>query len=152
VPIKVACELTVKLCFSSQFSLLFVSSFRVEMKFLIIFVLCFAGSFCCDEESFDGTFDEPITRQFEARRDMRFLVFTRFNPTIGQQVELNDIASVHNSNYNSKRQTRFIIHGFQSNASSEVNTVITAAYLRNDDFNVIVADWGVGANTVRDWW
>jgi hypothetical protein len=121
------------------------------MKFLIILVLFFASSFCYDEESFDGTFDEPITRQFEAHRDMRFLVFTRFNPTIGQQVELNDIASVRTSNFDSKRQTRFIIHGFQSNASSEVNTVITAAYLRNDDFNVIVVDWSLGANTVRDW-
>lgn len=112
------------------------------------FIIAFAFFAIFSVESFDSSLNESISQYFEAHRDVRFLLFTRFNPSIGQQVRLNDIASVRMSNFKAQRPTRFIIHGFQSDSSSDVNIVLTAAYLRSYDVNVVVVDWGLGANTV----
>lgn len=54
-----------------------------------------------------------ISPTFDVGRDTRFLVFTRFNPTIGQQVWPNDMASVERSNFSPSRPTRVLIHGWQ---------------------------------------
>lgn len=72
---------------------------------------------------------------FDAAQDTRFLVFTRFNPTMGQVVGLNDMDSVRSSNWDASRPSRFIIHGQLANAESDVNIVLTAAYLSSDDVN-----------------
>lgn len=117
------------------------------MKFLIIFTLILSVTFASPASS-DGL-NQEIAPQFEALRDVRFLVFTRFNPTIGQQVLFGDMNSLRASNYDANRPTRFVIHGFQSDSTSDVNIVITAAYLRSYDVNVIVVDWGLGANTIN---
>lgn len=60
-------------------------------------------------------FDEvqEISPTFDVFRDTRFLVFTRFNPTIGQQVSVNDMGTVAASHFSSARPTRFLIHGWQ---------------------------------------
>lgn len=42
---------------------------------------------------------------------------------------------------------RFIIHGWNNNGGSAVNTRIRTAYLNRGAFNVIVVDWGAGAQT-----
>lgn len=118
------------------------------MEFIIVFVLLFAVAVSYDLKGYEIKSSESISQHFEAQRDVRFLVFTHLNPSFGQQLRLNDIASVRASNYDARRPTRFIIHGFQSDSSSDVNVVITAAYLRSHDVNVVVVDWGLGANTV----
>lgn len=116
------------------------------MEILIVFAIFLVGA-----QALPPTQNESveITPSFEALRDVRFLVFTRFNPVHGQQVLFNDLSSISASLYNPSRPTRFIIHGFQSDASSDINIVITAAYLRSYDVNVIVVDWGLGANTIN---
>jgi pancreatic triacylglycerol lipase len=86
---------------------------------------------------------------FNAERDVRFLVFTRFNPTVGQQIDFRDIASLRRTRFIGRNPTRVIIHGFQNDASSEVNILLTAAFLRRDDVNVIVVDWSAGAGTLN---
>lgn len=77
---------------------------------------------------------------FNAERDTRFLLFSRLNPTIGQQLIFRDLTSLRNSNYNGDLPTRVIIHGFQSDDTSDVNVLLTAAYLRNSAVNVIVGE------------
>jgi pancreatic triacylglycerol lipase len=86
---------------------------------------------------------------FDAARDTRFLLFTRFNPTIGQLVSLDDMSTVRGSNWDAARPTRVIIHGQFGDAEAELNTLLTAAFLASSDVNVVVVDWGVGANTVN---
>jgi len=93
--------------------------------------------------------EEEIYPMFDAFRDTRFLVFTRFNPTIGQEVRLGDLNTIRNSNFSPERPTRILIHGWQSNINDDVNILPTAAYLRNYDVNVIVIDWSIGANTIN---
>lgn len=92
---------------------------------------------------------EEIAPMFDALRDTRFLVFTRFNPTVGQVVSVSDMATVLASNWDSSRPTRLIIHGQLSDAQSELNIVLTAAFLSSSDVNVVVLDWGAGANTIN---
>lgn len=50
---------------------------------------------------------------FNAAADTRFLVFTRFNPTIGQPIAANNIGSVSGTHFSSARPTRILIHGWQ---------------------------------------
>ena len=86
---------------------------------------------------------------FNADRDVFFLLFTRRNPLVGQRIGF-DAAAIRNTNWNTAAPgTRFIIHGFNNDNQSPVSTMITAAYLRRSDFNVVVVDWGVGANTIN---
>lgn len=86
-----------------------------------------------------NTAPEPVPEiAFNAERDVRFLLFTRFNPTIGQQLIFRDLNSLGNSNYNAYRPTRVLVHGFQSDATADVNILGAAAYLRHSDVNVIV--------------
>lgn len=93
---------------------------------------------------------EDISPSFEAFRDTRFLIFTRANPLVGQPVNAwNDMAAVRASNWLASRPTRMIIHGQLANPQSDVNIVLTAAYLANGDVNVIVVDWSDGADTVN---
>jgi pancreatic triacylglycerol lipase len=86
---------------------------------------------------------------FNAERDVRFLVFTRSNPTAGQPLLFRNLVSLQSTRYNGRNPTRVIIHGFQNDASSEVNILLTAAFLRNADVNVIVVDWSAGAGTIN---
>lgn len=81
---------------------------------------------------------QEIQPSFNARTDVRFLVFTPANRLVGQEALLGNIASLRATNYDSSRPTRVIIHGFQNDATSEVNILITEAYLRSFNFNVIV--------------
>ncbi|CAO1437164.1 unnamed protein product [Diamesa hyperborea] len=86
---------------------------------------------------------------FNADNDVFFLLFTRRNPLVGQKIGF-DAAAIRNTNWNTAAPgTRFIIHGFNNDNRSPVNTMITAAYLRRNDMNVVVVDWGRGANTIN---
>ncbi|EDS41790.1 lipase [Culex quinquefasciatus] len=70
---------------------------------------------------------EPL---FNPATDTIFRLFTRNN---------------RNAGHNPGRQTRFIIHGWNNNGESPVNVNIRNAYLDRADMNVIVVDWGAGA-------
>lgn len=108
------------------------------MKLVVGLILSILAVFASSDENIV----QEIAPQFEAFRDTRFWVFTRFNPTVAQVVDLNDMSSVKNSNYDASRPTRVIIHGQLSDGNSELNIVLTAAYLAAADLNVVVVDWG----------
>jgi len=91
-----------------------------------------------EEQAFDPFFNPPA--------DIRFLLFTRSNPTVGQLIRFDDMNSVASSHFSSTRPTKFIAHGWQSNANTAVNIMTRDAYLRTFDVNVIVVDWSVGAS------
>lgn len=111
--------------------------------FIIVCALALSAALPVDDKSLaarakvevDYGEAEPF---FNAEQDVRFLLFTRFNPTIGQQILFRDLDSVRNSHFNGELPTRVIIHGFQSDSNSDVNILLTAAFLRNSDVNVIV--------------
>lgn len=57
--------------------------------------------------------EQEISPAFNVLLDTRFLLFTRFNPTIAQELRFSDINSVHASNFSPSRPTRILIHGWQ---------------------------------------
>ncbi|XP_001845805.2 pancreatic lipase-related protein 2 [Culex quinquefasciatus] len=86
---------------------------------------------------------------FIPAQDTIFRLYTRSNPLAPQVLVLNNPASVTASDFNPARPTRFIIHGWNNDGFSEVNTILTNAWLTRGDFNVITVDWGVGAQTAN---
>jgi pancreatic triacylglycerol lipase len=88
--------------------------------------------------------ESELTPAFNPEADIVFLLFTRSNPTSGQRIILNNVASVRNSNFNPSHPTRFLVHGWGGNAGSTVNGA-RDDFLRFGNFNVVVVNWGVGA-------
>lgn len=89
---------------------------------------------------------EPEGR-FTAESDIVFLVFTRQNPTVGQIIQLENLDSLLSTNFNPANPTRFLIHGWNGGANAGSNNAPRNAYLEVGEFNVIVVDWGAGANS-----
>lgn len=93
--------------------------------------------------------DQEPEKRFTAATDTIFRLYTRSNPTSPQVLGLSNVASLTSSNFNPAHPTRFIIHGWNNDGFSEVNTLLTNAWLTRGDFNVITVDWGVGAITMN---
>lgn len=70
----------------------------------------------------------------------------RQNPNNRQILVNGNINSVRNSNYQANRPTKVIVHGWNNNGNSNMNPLITSAFLAVQDVNVIVVDWGGVAN------
>lgn len=81
-------------------------------------------------------YEVEIAPMFNADNDVFFLLFTPRNPTVGQRITFN-VNGIRNSQFNSGAPTRFIIHGWNNDNDSPVNRLITAAYLRRGEFNVV---------------
>ena len=143
---------------------------NVAMKLLILFVLCY-GAFAIPIKNDEEVGQEHVPRFalvpdtegrmymadlnaelpesfFNAENDVFFILFTPENQSVGQRIGLN-ADQIRNSNFVASRPTRFIIHGWNGGAGSILNSNIGSAYHRNGNFNVIVVDWGLGANTIN---
>lgn len=79
---------------------------------------------------------EDVEPRFNPETDVRFMLFTRNNPTTGQQLT-NSADVIRGSNFNAAWPVRVLIHGWNSGLSSGVNTRPTASYLQIGNFNVI---------------
>ncbi|XP_076289802.1 pancreatic triacylglycerol lipase-like [Lasioglossum baleicum] len=88
------------------------------------------------------TYDES---EEQTRKDLHnrvfFYLYTKANPTNHQQLHLNDLNSLRRSNFNAKRPTKFITHGWINSAYSDAFRLIRDAYLKQGDFNIIAIDW-----------
>ncbi|XP_055859355.1 phospholipase A1 VesT1.02-like [Episyrphus balteatus] len=80
---------------------------------------------------------------------VEFYLYTRNNPDEPDQLLLDDVDSLKNSNFNKKHPTRFIIHGWQNDYKSDVNTITRDALLTTGDYNVISVNWSNKANKLN---
>jgi Lipase len=78
------------------------------MKFVVVLLACVIAAVASPLVK-----EEEAAPFFNVSVDTRFLLFTRFNPTIAQRVIFNDMSTVANSNFDASRPTRFLIHGWQ---------------------------------------
>ncbi|CAD6230544.1 GSCOCG00006812001-RA-CDS [Cotesia congregata] len=76
------------------------------------------------------------------------IIYTREDPTKGQVIVVSKIKSVELINFNPKRKTKFIIHGFNSSPHVPWAKDMKNELLQHDDFNVIVVDWTGGSSII----
>lgn len=88
---------------------------------------------------------EEVETAFNPQQDVIFLLFTRLNPLQPQRIVLNNAATLANSNFNAAHPTRYLIHGWNGHDDTAMNNQARPALLQRGNFNVIVVDWGLGA-------
>lgn len=72
---------------------------------------------------------------------MNFYLFTRSNPNNGYLIKGTDYQSVANSNFDPRKKSLFISHGWNNNYQSNVIRYIRPAALAAADLNIFVIDW-----------
>lgn len=80
--------------------------------------------------------EDAVEPAFVPANDVIFTLFTRLNPTVGQVINLNNEASIRNSNFNPAHPTRVTIHGWLGQAGDPINVNVNAAYFRHGEYNV----------------
>nr|CAD7586062.1 unnamed protein product [Timema genevievae] len=78
-----------------------------------------------------------------AESDVTFLLYTRQNPSNPTTIQTGVASSL--GNFNANRQTKFVIHGWNSNGNS-MATVRNGYVNSGLDLNIIVVDWQGPAN------
>lgn len=138
------------------------------MKFLAVALLCLTAvvalpldNTILDQTNEDGWFVPLVNGTFkwmtkaEADKEVRheemgrkakpvkveFYLYTAQNPDEAQKIDLENVDSLKSSNFNKKNPTRFIIHGWQNNYKSDINTVTRDSILATGDHNVICVNW-----------
>ncbi|CAH2050166.1 unnamed protein product, partial [Iphiclides podalirius] len=84
--------------------------------------------------------DEDVLRKPTGVNNQYWL-YTRSNPDTAQNITHGDEDSIRNSFYNGSKALAVTVHGWISNGNSDMNTLITSAFLDVLDTNVIVVDW-----------
>ena len=90
---------------------------------------------------------QSIEPMFNAETDVFFVLYTQSNRN-GVRIGMNADA-IRATTYNVAHPTRFLIHGWSNDQTATVNVLCIEAYLRRGNFNLIVVDWGAGAQTIN---
>ncbi|XP_055844343.1 phospholipase A1-like [Episyrphus balteatus] len=80
---------------------------------------------------------------------VKFYLYTQKNPDDPQEIFIGNETSLSESNFNSNDETRFIIHGWQNDFTSDVNVEVRSALLDVMDCNVISVDWSQKAISIN---
>lgn len=92
---------------------------------------------------------QPIDPQFDAARDVRILLQTRQNRNNPQVIQFRDLQSVQSSHFDRTKPLRVLIHGWFGDDTTDLNIFTSAELLNYYDFNVVLLDWGAGAQTIN---
>lgn len=86
---------------------------------------------------------------FSVESDVQFQLFTPLNPTESQILQLNNLSSVQNSNFNINNPTRVLIHGW--NSEGLLTPRFADAYFGRSfhEVNFIAVNWQKGSDTVN---
>jgi hypothetical protein len=63
--------------------------------------------------------------------------YFRANPTNGQPLEINNIASIAESSFYAAKTTVFLAHGWRGDGDNDMNTMLTAGILTNLNFLIL---------------
>lgn len=94
-----------------------------------------------------GLFTGPES-YYNAAKSVKFWLYTKKEPK-RRQILLEDLESIKSSTFDPKHSIRFLIHGWNNDETSDMIQMIKDAYLKRADFNIIVVDWGKGANSLN---
>jgi pimeloyl-ACP methyl ester carboxylesterase len=77
--------------------------------------------------------------------NLKYTMYTRSNRNSGQAVSDTVVPSV----FSTARRTVFIAHGWNSNGNSAWLSTMKNAFLDREDMNVVIVDWGGGAEVLN---
>ncbi|XP_034230218.1 pancreatic triacylglycerol lipase-like [Thrips palmi] len=77
--------------------------------------------------------------------DTKFILYTRQNPNEGQLLRVQNEKTMLKSNFDPKKETKIIIHGFIDTPLSSWVKEMRRELLKNSDWNVVVVDWAGGS-------
>ncbi|XP_011165027.1 lipase member H-B [Solenopsis invicta] len=81
-----------------------------------------------------------------------FLLYTRYNPKIGQPLFIDDKDSIKKSFWNPAHPTRIVTHGWRGDIEAgSACDLIRDAYLSINNYNVILVDWSTLAGNLYYW-
>ncbi|KAJ2942490.1 hypothetical protein O0L34_g16095 [Tuta absoluta] len=95
------------------------------------------------------TSDVQEAARFNPDSQIVYHLFTRDNPTVSQPLLMGVDGLLGLTNYDARRRTIVLLHGWMDSAVADVNTVLVPAFLAAEDLNVIVVDWSAGADTIN---
>ncbi|GBP20020.1 hypothetical protein EVAR_13786_1 [Eumeta japonica] len=87
--------------------------------------------------------------RYDADRQNVYHLFTRSNRVVSQPLLIGNDGLLGLTNYDPRRRTIILIHGWMSTATGSSNSVLVPAFLDAEDVNVIVVDWSAGAGTIN---
>ncbi|XP_055845715.1 pancreatic triacylglycerol lipase-like [Episyrphus balteatus] len=102
--------------------------------------------FWMTREQFENEYDKPNERKTVS---VEYYLYTQTNPTSPEELYLDDTDTLASSSFDKNKPTRFIIHGWQNNANSDVNLKIREALMEVGSFNVISVDWSSAAGSLN---
>ncbi|XP_075226062.1 pancreatic triacylglycerol lipase-like [Lycorma delicatula] len=105
----------------------------LDFFLLLIISLAFAGQKIKGMTQFSWTLVKDD--------DVQFLLYTRRNTDVYDQLRIDDIDSIINSHLDIFKEIKIIIHGWRNHGNSTLNRSIRNAYLTVSDVNVISVDW-----------
>lgn len=135
------------------------------MKFLPLFVLSFltcanllsASRHIHKIPQIDGTFrfmsdseikeeieNDPKKDAYDPFTDIVYHFYSPQNPLYSQIVEVNNVQSLRMSNFDPKRPTKLVVHGWAGNINSD-NIQFTKREYVQHNVNFFGVDWGQGA-------
>lgn len=80
---------------------------------------------------------------------MRLLLSTRANQLTPVQLRMNDLASIEQSPFDRTKPLRVLTHGWYGDEGTDLIIGASRVLLDYYDFNVLVVDWGEGAQTIN---
>ncbi|XP_053548960.1 inactive pancreatic lipase-related protein 1-like [Bombina bombina] len=106
---------------------------------------CFTNNY-----PWSGTLERPIAKLPWSPEviNVRFLLYTRENPTNFQELQAVNISSISASNFKTNRKSRFIIHGFYDTGEQNWLKNMCKQMFEVEDVNCFCVDWRRGSRTL----
>ncbi|KAG5864681.1 hypothetical protein JTB14_009871 [Gonioctena quinquepunctata] len=86
-----------------------------------------------------GNLTGPIPRYEADESDLRFFFWNKMNP-LGLEIQIRDTMAI-KPLFSPENDTMFIVHGWQTNAESDMEGLINQAALMRKDMNIFGVDW-----------
>ncbi|EMP39019.1 Pancreatic lipase-related protein 1, partial [Chelonia mydas] len=110
--------------------------------------VCFDRLGCfTDDKPWAGTIERPVAKLpwSPEKINTRFLLYTKKNPDNFQEITAINPATIGYSNFNTKKITRFIIHGFIDKGEENWLSDMCKRMFEVEDVNCICIDWSGGS-------
>lgn len=82
-----------------------------------------------------------------AETDILYYFFNQNDTEVGTEISSTNVTALEDTEFSTDLDTILLIHGWEGNKSSDINTKVGPSLLTNHNVNVFVVDWGALAIT-----